>query len=448
MRDLYAAAPRAGSSEGRTRHYVLVPADDARSSTPGSGSAFGAQHAHGIQEIPRDARSRCPTDSRPTAAAGRRSRSSSASASRCPATRAARPCSRARRRRPRRRSRAEWLETFAGDERRVLIGDSTTSRVACWSVVSGRALERAAGLARPGARRLPRLRRRRSPRRAGSGIGVALTNACSRGRASRATGRWSRTGARRTCSPRASGRGAASAAPSCGSTARSLDPAPAARTARGSRRRRRRERRRLSPPPPVDPIADVGGRGPRRASLPTLRPAARGARAEGRPRDDRRRTAGAPDPRFAQRPAANGDRRGDAELERGGATSDRQTLLVAGGLRAAPHSASSSSSSLRSSHAASAAGSRCTTSRSEGLVEIARRRTPVRVNRALVETDVVVDGHRGGDGLPRRGRQRCSPRRPHVPACCQCLLAARDLRFAAAGSWRSSSSAPSPGESR
>ena len=50
-RDLYAAAAEHWVEQGRTRHYVLAPAVDALVDA-WFRVGFGAQHAHGIQEVP------------------------------------------------------------------------------------------------------------------------------------------------------------------------------------------------------------------------------------------------------------------------------------------------------------------------------------------------------------------------------------------------------------
>jgi GNAT superfamily N-acetyltransferase len=52
IRDLYSAAAERWFAEGRTRHYVLVPASDAALVDAWFRLSFGQQHAHGIREIP------------------------------------------------------------------------------------------------------------------------------------------------------------------------------------------------------------------------------------------------------------------------------------------------------------------------------------------------------------------------------------------------------------
>jgi GNAT superfamily N-acetyltransferase len=55
VRDLYDLAATRWVEEGRTRHYALVPATDAGLIDAWFRLSFGAQHAHGIREVPDDA---------------------------------------------------------------------------------------------------------------------------------------------------------------------------------------------------------------------------------------------------------------------------------------------------------------------------------------------------------------------------------------------------------
>jgi GNAT superfamily N-acetyltransferase len=52
LRDLYDLAATRWAEEGRTRHYALVPASDAGLVDAWFRLSFGAQHAHGIREVP------------------------------------------------------------------------------------------------------------------------------------------------------------------------------------------------------------------------------------------------------------------------------------------------------------------------------------------------------------------------------------------------------------
>ena len=60
-RDLYAAAAGGWVREGRTRHYVLLPATEAALIDAWFRLCFGQQHAHGIREVPA-AREESPPD--------------------------------------------------------------------------------------------------------------------------------------------------------------------------------------------------------------------------------------------------------------------------------------------------------------------------------------------------------------------------------------------------
>jgi GNAT superfamily N-acetyltransferase len=55
VRDLYDVAATRWVDEGRTRQYVLVPATDGELIDAWFRLSFGAQHAHGIREVPADA---------------------------------------------------------------------------------------------------------------------------------------------------------------------------------------------------------------------------------------------------------------------------------------------------------------------------------------------------------------------------------------------------------
>jgi len=175
-RDLYAAAAEHWVEQGRTRHYVLVPADEALVDA-WFRVGFGGQHAHGIREVPvhtevavpEGFEMRHPRESEidPLIEIGLA----------LPRHQLKAPVFSSRPIPSREEERQEWLDTFAGDQEEVLIGYLNDKPVACWSVTS---IERSAahsGLARPEraafigfAATLPESR--------GSGVGVALTDAC------------------------------------------------------------------------------------------------------------------------------------------------------------------------------------------------------------------------------------------------------------------------------
>jgi ribosomal protein S18 acetylase RimI-like enzyme len=175
-RDLYAAAAEHWVEQGRTRHYVLVPADEALVDA-WFHVGFGGQHAHGIREVPAHTEVavpdgfeiRNPVESEIDAlidvglALPRHQKEAPVFSERPVPTEE--------------EERQEWLDTFAGDEEEVLIGYLDDRPVACWSVTSIERSGAHTGLARPDraaflgfAATLPESR--------GSGIGVALTDAC------------------------------------------------------------------------------------------------------------------------------------------------------------------------------------------------------------------------------------------------------------------------------
>jgi ribosomal protein S18 acetylase RimI-like enzyme len=175
-RDLYAAAAGHWVEQGRTRHYVLVPADEALVDA-WFHVGFGGQHAHGIREVPAQTEVavpdgfeiRNPVESEIEAlidvglALPRHQKEAPVFSERPVPTEE--------------EERQEWLDTFAGDEEEVLIGYLGDRPVACWSVTSIERSGAHTGVARPDnaaflgfAATLPESR--------GSGIGVALTDAC------------------------------------------------------------------------------------------------------------------------------------------------------------------------------------------------------------------------------------------------------------------------------
>ena len=175
-RDLYAAAAEQWVEQGRSRHYVLVPADEALVDA-WFRVGFGIQHAAGIQEVPADIdvavpdgfEIRRPQESEiealfevSVALPTHQRRSPVFSELPIPTEE---------------EERQEWLETLAHDDEHVLIGYHGDRPAACWSVTSIEHSREHNGLARPEraafigfAATLPDSR--------GSGIGVALTDAC------------------------------------------------------------------------------------------------------------------------------------------------------------------------------------------------------------------------------------------------------------------------------
>ena len=175
-RDLYAAAAGHWVEQGRTRHYVLVPADEALVDA-WFRVGFGGQAAHGIREVPVHTEVavpdgfeiRHPRESEIDTLIG--------VSLALPRHQQQAPVFSGRPVPTEEEERQEWLDTFAGHEEEVLIGYLDDRPVACFSVTSIERSREHTGLARPEraaflgfAATLPESR--------GSGIGVALTDAC------------------------------------------------------------------------------------------------------------------------------------------------------------------------------------------------------------------------------------------------------------------------------
>jgi ribosomal protein S18 acetylase RimI-like enzyme len=176
-RDLYAAAAEHWVAQGRTRHYVLVPADEALVDA-WFRVGFGGQHAHGIREVPAHTDVAVPDGFEIRGPRESEIDALIAVGLTLPRHQQEAPVFSGRPVPTEEEERQEWLDTFADDEEEVLIGSLDEKPVACWSVTS---IERSGrthtGLARPDraaflgfAATLPQSR--------GSGIGVALTDAC------------------------------------------------------------------------------------------------------------------------------------------------------------------------------------------------------------------------------------------------------------------------------
>jgi len=175
IRDLYAAAAARWFDEGRTRHYVNVPADDADLVEAWFRVGFGHQQGSGIREVaPQTVRVPEGFEIRPPReedvdqlvpidlALPTHQRSSPVFSPRpLPSVE---------------EIKAEWHKTLAGDQEELLIGCVDGKPVACWSVCDARLSRDFSGLGLPEracylafASTLPEAR--------GSGIGVALTDA-------------------------------------------------------------------------------------------------------------------------------------------------------------------------------------------------------------------------------------------------------------------------------
>ena len=175
-RDLYAAAAEHWVEQGRTRHYVLVPADEALVDA-WFRVGFGGQHAAGIREVPAHTEVAVPDGFEIRIPAESEIEDLIEVGLALPRHQEKAPVFSQRAIPTAEEERQEWLDTFAGDEEDVLIGYLNDKPVACWSVTSIERSGEHVGLARPDraafigfAATLPESR--------GSGIGVALTDAC------------------------------------------------------------------------------------------------------------------------------------------------------------------------------------------------------------------------------------------------------------------------------
>jgi ribosomal protein S18 acetylase RimI-like enzyme len=176
-RDLYAAAAEGWVEQGRTRHYVLVPASDEALVEAWFRVSFGGQHAHGIREVPAHSEVAVPDGFEIRHPVESEIEALIDLDLALPRHQARAPVFSPRPLPSREDSRQEWLDTLAEAKEEVLIGYQDDRPVACWAVTSIERSGEHTGLARPPraaflgfAVTLPESR--------GSGIGVALTDAC------------------------------------------------------------------------------------------------------------------------------------------------------------------------------------------------------------------------------------------------------------------------------
>jgi ribosomal protein S18 acetylase RimI-like enzyme len=176
VRDLYGALADGWVEQGRTAHYVLVPAGDDELVDAWFRVGFGAQHAHGIRDLPTHTEVRVPDGFEIRAPREDEIDDLIDLDLALPRHAQRTPVFSRRKLHTREDSRQEWLRTFAAGEEEILIGSENGKPVACWAVVplerSGEhtGLTRADGAAFLGfASTLPKSR--------GLGIGVALTDA-------------------------------------------------------------------------------------------------------------------------------------------------------------------------------------------------------------------------------------------------------------------------------
>jgi GNAT superfamily N-acetyltransferase len=134
-RDLYARAAGEWFAAGRTRHYVLVPAHDDPLIERWFALSFGQQQAHALRELPDHTDAAVPDGFEIRApepgevealieldlALPMHHRTAPIFSTVPPPSRDA--------------SRDEWLETFAGDAEKILIGARNGRPVACWALM-------------------------------------------------------------------------------------------------------------------------------------------------------------------------------------------------------------------------------------------------------------------------------------------------------------------------
>ena len=175
-RDLYAASAARWVSEGRTRHYALIPATDAALIDSWFRLGFGQQQAHAIQEVvgqteilmPDGVEIRRPTEDEiealievDLALPGHQQSSPVFSDRPLPSDLEVRD---------------EWVDTLSSDGEEVLVGYRDGRPLACWSVVAAEVSSHFHSLSLPDracylafASTVPEAR--------GTGIGLALTAA-------------------------------------------------------------------------------------------------------------------------------------------------------------------------------------------------------------------------------------------------------------------------------
>ena len=169
-------APGHAVEEGRPRHWALVPAHDKDLLDAWWRVSFGAQHAHGIQEIDPATEVAVPDGFEIREPREEEIEELIDVDLALPQHQVRSPVFGGHGEVKREDSREEWLKTFASGEEKILIGAREGRPVACWAFVPAERSGEHVGLLRADraaflgfASTLPEAR--------GSGIGVALTQA-------------------------------------------------------------------------------------------------------------------------------------------------------------------------------------------------------------------------------------------------------------------------------
>ena len=176
VRDLYAVAAAAWVEEGRSQHYVLVPASERVLLDAWWRLSFGQQHAHGIREVPDSADVRVPDGFEIRGPREEEVEQLIDVDLALPDHQQRSPVFSSLAVWSREESREEWLKTLADQEETILIGARHGRPVAGWAYVPAERSSETRNLLGPDhaaflgfASTLPEFR--------GSGIGVALTEA-------------------------------------------------------------------------------------------------------------------------------------------------------------------------------------------------------------------------------------------------------------------------------
>jgi ribosomal protein S18 acetylase RimI-like enzyme len=175
-RDLYAAAAARWVEEGRTRHYALIPLDDGLVDA-WFRLGFGQQQAHGIRAVPARTDVRVPDGFEIRLPTTEDVEALIEVDLALPSHQRASPVFSSRPLPTADEVREEWARTLTAGEEDVLIACRGGKPVACWSVCSAKQSSYFRPLGRPEAASYLTFAAT-VPEARGSGIGVALTDAC------------------------------------------------------------------------------------------------------------------------------------------------------------------------------------------------------------------------------------------------------------------------------